>query len=85
MIARLRAVGLRGVPLTRDQRRYLRRKNGNAGISMPDGTTYVPTGNGMVASGANTRAIVWSDYTLGTVRDVPTGCAGIARIADNRG
>ena len=62
LISRYRVKGVSGGSWTVDQRRDLRRKNGNVFTTVPDGTVYMPISGGVMASGVNTEAVKLADY-----------------------
>ena len=61
-----RVDGITGGELTKRQRKNLRAKNGNAGVTVKDGTVYVAIGGGLAASAANFNAVRWGDMLLTT-------------------
>lgn len=72
MIKRYRANGVTGETWSADQRRVLRRKNGNVFTSVSDGTVYSPIAGGVMASGANAEAVRSADYWLIRIRNFQT-------------
>lgn len=71
-IRQFRLVGVSGFELTNQQRKNLRDKNANAGFTAKDGTFYAGIGGGLVASGANPKAVRWGDWQIAIARDAET-------------
>ena len=69
-IERFRLEGITGHDLTKQQRKNLRAKNGNAGVTMKDGTFYAAIGGGLAASAANFNGVRWGDMLLATAKEV---------------
>lgn len=62
LISRYRALGVTGGYWTADQRRDLRRGNGNVLTTVADGTVYMPITGGVMMSGVNAEAVRLADY-----------------------
>jgi len=62
--------GVTGFDLTPRQRKNLRARNMNAGVTMKDGTFYAGIGGGLSASAMNFAAVRWGDMLLATAREV---------------
>jgi hypothetical protein len=65
-----RLLGVAGDELTKQQRKNLRAKSANAGVTMKDGTVYAAIGGGLVASAANFNAVRWGDMLLVTAMEL---------------
>jgi hypothetical protein len=65
-----RLTGITGFDLTTRQRRNLRARNANAGVTMKDDTVYAGIGGGLAASAMNIEAVRWGDMLLATAREV---------------
>lgn len=62
LIRQYRVLGVTGGHWTADQRRDLRRGNGNILTAVADGTVYMPITGGVMASGVNAEAVRLADY-----------------------
>jgi hypothetical protein len=69
-IAAYRFSGVSATALTKQQRKNVRDRNANAGVTTKDGTFYCGIGGGLVASSANLNAIRWGDYILATAKEI---------------
>lgn len=72
LIARYRVNGVTGEALTPEQRTNLRRANANVASVVADGTVYMPTTGGVMASGMNAEAVRAADswyYRLRALQD----------------
>lgn len=64
LIEKYRAEKVTGASLEPEERKNLRKNNGNVATAMPDGTVYMPISGGVTASGMNFEAIWHADYWL---------------------
>jgi hypothetical protein len=72
LISQYRVIGVTGGHWTADQRRDLRRGNGNILTAVADGTVYMPITGGVMASGVNVEAVKLADYWKMRVQELQT-------------
>jgi hypothetical protein len=64
----------RGDVISLEERKNLRKNHGNALVTMPDGTAYLPPGGGCMSSGHNIFSVRDADLLLVNVADLLRRC-----------
>jgi|HubBroStandDraft_6_1064221.scaffolds.fasta_scaffold245043_2 hypothetical protein len=73
MISKYRVKGVTPETLDKNQRRALRKHNGNVLVGTKDGTVYVPIGGGVVGSGAKMECVMSADKWCIEIQDLQVG------------